>query len=722
MNIKNLIFLIICFSLAPQLSSGQKVSGYIKNEQNEAIPFAAISIQGTTTGATADENGFFTLASPLLKGNVNLLIRSTGYEEKTYPLIFSEKPETKKIEVIMTTKVNYMNTVVITGTRTNRMLKDEPVLTKVVSANELSEMGSVTVFDALENIVPGISFSPDAHGDNISVQGLDNKYVLVLVDGERVSGEGRNGNVNFSRLNVADVQQIEIVNGASSVLYGSNAMGAVINIITKKVSKPVEAFAQARYFPSIDSYILDAGVGFKSKKCTSKTYVNYKNNDGYTIKEPIAIKDSVAKRTVNPDNDFTISQDFGFTFNPNLQASIGGSFFMNELFNKPGALASAHNLNYDYTLRAKVNYKISDQHEFSGSVNSDNFINYRILERKNDEKDKETQYSYTTLRLLDVWNIHKSIQLVGGYELNDETAESSKYFGNEESEHQAYNHNFFLQGEYKTAYGLDILGGLRYTYHSEFKSHLAPKISALYKLNDFRFRGTVSNGYREPSLKEMYYHFNMANFAEHIGNPDLKPENAWYESFSVEYLTYRLNLSASIYHNFISNKINIVQYVYPDQPLPQWHYENIEEARIYGIETSLQYFFLKYFTWNLSYAYTNATDLNTGESLANTSAHSGTTMLVFKSKWACKDHERTFPFSLCLSGRIASPIEYSYDEEMIDSKWTSVWKFVYSQQIPIKNRFGMELQFGVDNIFDWKDIDISINPGRTYFMGIKLKI
>ena len=126
-----------------------------------------------------------------------------------------------------------MNEVVVTATRTPLPLKNTPVITRVITSRDIERSGAVTLQQALERELAGVEFHQAGYGSSLSFQGLDSRYVLFLLDGERIAGETY-GNIDYSRIPLSIVSRIEVVRGASSVLYGSNAMGAVVNVITKE--------------------------------------------------------------------------------------------------------------------------------------------------------------------------------------------------------------------------------------------------------------------------------------------------------------------------------------------------------------------------------------------------------------------------------------------------------------------------------------------------------
>lgn len=201
-----------------------------------------------------------------------------------------------------------MEDVVITATRTPLPLKKTPVITRVITARDLESRGVATIQEALENELAGVEFHQAGYGTSLSFQGLDARYVLFLVNGERMAGETY-GNIDYARIPVSNIERIEIVRGASSVLYGSNAMGAVVNIITKMPQKQVEVNASLRYgtpyqdnrnetlegtntesdiktyrnkldLPNLRG---DVSVGFNTGKLQSLTTLSYRTVDAYKL-------------------------------------------------------------------------------------------------------------------------------------------------------------------------------------------------------------------------------------------------------------------------------------------------------------------------------------------------------------------------------------------------------------------------------------------------------
>ena len=136
----------------------------------------------------------------------------------------------------LTTNIFKLDEIVVTGTKTERRLKNTPVITEVITRSEIEATGAENIGEALEHRV-GVVVDRDAHGDGVQLQGLDSDYILILLDGEPQVGRIA-GKLDLARISVENVERIEIVKGASSALFGSAAMGGVINVITRKTSSP----------------------------------------------------------------------------------------------------------------------------------------------------------------------------------------------------------------------------------------------------------------------------------------------------------------------------------------------------------------------------------------------------------------------------------------------------------------------------------------------------
>ena len=214
----NKIFLLCLFAIlqfvttsakADAASSRYTIRGTVTDECNSPLPGALIVVSGTTIKQGTNSKG---IARPGQNASITLFPSRTN-----------------------------LNEVVVTGTRSDRPLKDMPVLTRVISRREIETINAIDLTTLLQTALPGLQFSYNdmSQATEITYQGLGGKAVLFLLDGERISGEGGANNIDYGRFNVNDIDRIEIVRGAAATLYDSRAIGGVINIITRKGFRPI---------------------------------------------------------------------------------------------------------------------------------------------------------------------------------------------------------------------------------------------------------------------------------------------------------------------------------------------------------------------------------------------------------------------------------------------------------------------------------------------------
>ena len=722
----SLFFLGIPLLLYAQNSGFEVIEGIVRTKENLPAEYVHVMLQNTSYGSVTNQDGSFRFKAPA--GNYTMVVTSLSTEHKEFPVEIKKGTINRFPDIKVNGGDHSLDEVVITGTRTPRTLKNTPVLTKVISGVDIQESGAVTALEALENYLPGVIFSPDAMGDNINIAGLDNKYILILVDGERMVNE-RTENVNFSRLNTYDIKQIEVISGASSVLYGSNAIGSVINIITKDVDKPVQGNARLRY-SKYNTFVGDASFGFKVGKFSSKTTFSTKSSDGYDSN-----RENVSSEfSMNPYSDFTIGEVLKFRFDDKLDFEIKGNYYRNETW-----FLHKYQTRIDdnYTFGGKLNYSFSQMNKLTFSGNTDIYRGHQVYKLVGDSSVYTNGSGYTAFRLLDVWDATKDLQIVSGAELNLEDCYSENQFGESGRDRDANNWNIFAQGEYKTKIGLDALLGARYTNHSEFGDHLSPTASLMYKLNDFRFRANISNGFKAPTIKEMYmvYPHKIGDDVPFwiIGNADLVPEKSWYKAASAEYTVRNFNASVTLYDNVIKNKIVTEQKWNDALNRTEMKYDNVEDASIRGVDVSLQWTFLNTFIVKTGYSFADAKDKTRDLQLTGNSKHNATCNLTFKHEHLPFLPKADCPFSLVLSGRFMSSRilnrDITYDEdgatilaiEETKSGNYYIANLVYNQHFPIYRRVKGEFRFGINNLFDYVNHDSAPgSPGRLCFVSLGL--
>ncbi|WP_373721090.1 TonB-dependent receptor, partial [Bacteroides heparinolyticus] len=172
-----------------------------------------------------------------------------------------------------------LNEVVVTGTGTEHYLKDAPVQTEVITGKALEQYQARSIDDLLSALSPSLTFHDGDMGSHVRLNGLSNDYILILINGKRMNGD-IGGQNDLNRLNPANIERIEIVKGAASSLYGSDAIAGVINIITKRNREKLELTSNTRIGEHGDVRE-SASFGITLDKVKSVTGLNFRHTDGW---------------------------------------------------------------------------------------------------------------------------------------------------------------------------------------------------------------------------------------------------------------------------------------------------------------------------------------------------------------------------------------------------------------------------------------------------------
>ncbi len=689
-------FFFLIFLLLPGLLYSQetRISGHIDGIDSSSIAGATIILKGTSLGTVADAKGYYSL-NKIIPGTYTLRVSQLGYETRER-IVTVVKGENHSDFTLNESNIN-LNEVVVTGTRSEKTLKNVPVLTQVISGRRMISLGITNVSDALQNMVPGIDVSQFGTRTSISLQGMDAKYVLFLVDGERIAGEV-NGDIDYSMLNMENIDRIEVVKGASSSLYGSNAIGGVVNIITKRITQSFDGNFYSRYSKFNE---LNSGVGISLKQgiIGSRTSMNFSRTDGYDI-----TPETPHDWSQNPFGSFSINQKIEIT--PSSHFSLIPYFGYYQFERGNVSARPAHDLYQDFNAGLKGYYYIG-QHSFDFSYYRDRYNTFDVLELLNNKKDKVSFDIIQTLRTQS--NIHLSDKnnLTAGLEYNYESLFSVRNEGGLKGVGEAV---LYAQEDIGLGERWNIVAGIRTSHNSSYGFNAAPKISVMFKPGFLNFRMSAGTGFRSPSLKELYMNFDHFGEWYIIGNKDLKPESSRYISGSVEFSKPRNNSSVTVYRNTLTNMITDRWLTDSVQLTRQ--YQNVASASVYGVDFLSKQKIIKGLWISAGYSYVHSYDNQTGLQLYGTTRHSGNIALDYNLRIG------DYSFTAQLYGKLMGNkfYEITTDGTSIDKPYNS-WRFTISQEYK-----WLRISTGLDNIFNViipQNLDF-ISPGRRLFIGLSI--
>jgi outer membrane receptor for ferrienterochelin and colicins len=600
--------------------------------------------------------------------------------------------------------------VVITATRFSSKIKETPVLTEVISSKELTNTGSTEIATALTNIIPGLDFYNQGSGMTFSMQGIESKYTLFLIDGERMAGENHD-NLDYFRLGTSYIEKVEIVKGASSTLYGSNAIGGVVNLITRKPVKPVEANIYGRYskYNELES---GANIGFATKKFTSFTDFSRKSTNGYDL-----TPETPDLFTIEPYKLYNAFQKFTYSVNKKLSFILKGSYYSRERFDV--SEVPVHPLYTDHSGSFSTNYKFNDHIEITATFHTDHYNSYNILEKLDGEKESiyyDIQYTgRVTAKYFQTYgHLIEKQTVIAGVEKFNEKMFSERI---QDSTREMDNINFFILDEIKIDKHFSMICGLRYDDYSTKKATLTPKASLMYSKGKFNYRATYSHGFRVPSIKEQYYNFDLG-FIFVKGNTSLRPEHSKYVSLSAEYDHKKNNASINMYYNRVDDMIHDVLLA---NTTNGYTYVNLNKVNVGGIDYLQHFTFTKNISLSGGYSYTYAYDIINKEELGGVNKNSGVAGIEYRWK------KEKYKGMLTFNGKIYSKktfdnydaATYSFIKDTYPSY--SLWR---SSLIQYFYNNTIELNIGVTNIFDYRNNTdlINIDPGRRFFCMLNISI
>lgn len=656
----------------------------------------------------------------------------------------------------MTSRTYNLNPVVVTGSGHHQRLKSTATPVHVLSAAEISEQGITTFDGALIRMMPQISMAPNSMGSFLRLNGLGNKYILILINGQKLSGDISN-NVDLNRINMARVKRIEVLDGAASSLYGSDAIAGVINIITDQPSQDLVSVAsdtrvsgRGQLTENVTLDIFKNGFGSYTS-FTHDQADSYRNNDLEYVKG----SDTETQMSIAPLFTGYRSNIIGqkFTYTPNQHLALNaGIDYSYKITNRPDTREDITG-GLDYEMRYKgFRWNVGGIYKFTAknSIQAD-FVTDRF--RYGKEYDVETKSN----AIGDYVQSKKQRMMEGQIKaILGLTANSTTIFGADwrkdyltatsgNIDQHAYSLAAYAQHEMKFLRDLTATLGLRLTHHETFNNHLTPKATLMYAPGNFRFRATYSAGFRAPGLDELYYHYFSVNRGKpqiSFGNKDLKPEKSHYFSLNAEYRTQVVAVSVTSYLNLIKDMVvkqnvdvddaarRMLMSEFPEMTQEQADkmvsyalYQNSDKGDVKGIQINLSANVLQGFNVSANYAYTYARTKSDEDwtALERSIRHAATIAANYHRSWG------KYGLNVNLNGRLQSKTYYTGSYE--DAPGFGLWNLNTTHSLDVAKWAYLEPSIGVDNIFNRIDrrIDSSTrkyalySPGRMLVVGLKVK-
>ena len=665
--------------------------------------------------------------------------------------------------------------VVVTGTGTEHLLRNAPVQTEIISRKMLDSYGGRSIEEILAGLTASFAFGEGDMGSQMQLGGLGNSYILILIDGKRIHGDV-GGENDLGLIDPQNIERIEIVKGAQSALYGSDAMAGVVNIITKKVrgehssakDEGLQIDNSTRY-GSYNDLRQHNGVALALGPVTSYTNFQLQHTDGWQntaeeYTEAQVITDS-RNKTVNAYTLWQVAERLIYTPRKDLELYADGTYYTKSIHRpQDGRHPSCDVYTYDLMYRNASastggRWKPNDTdvvtldidwnrhayyYEYTDTTLSDgydplgNFTNYYpyFPGQINLQSDQQRLMAH----LKGVFALQSSVLSVGAeYRYDYLNAPMRTATGTADDWTAA----LYAQDEWNPLAWLNITAGLRLNENGGFGFRATPKVSTMLSLGDFRVRAGWSQGFKTPTTKELHYrylHTMGSSTFFNLGNTELKAQGSTYVSAGVEYRGERLTASVTGYRNRLDNMIALVNVPLSEIPhdvtsaytgdgssaIVARKYMNMEDARTLGVDVNLSYTFAEGLTagGNYSWLDTQAHEYDTQHDrleevvIDGTAHHKWNAYLI----WNHRFHKK-YKLGANLSTRGSSRRYYQNNG---DGAPFQLWRLNTTHDLgtAASHPFTYRIEAGVDNIFNYVDRTMhpyhlgTNSPGRTVYAAL----
>lgn len=670
-----------------------------------------------------------------------------------------------------------LDEVVVTATGTQRLLKDAPVQTEVISRKMLDSYGGKSLEEILGGLTASFAFNEGDMGSQMQLNGLGNNYILILIDGKRIHGDV-GGENDLGLIDPHNIDHIEIVKGAQSALYGSDAMAGVINIITKKHDKEGLYLENTTRYGSFNDVRQHNGLGFTLGKFSSRTNFQLQHTDGWQNTadewtEAQVVHDS-RNKTVNQYTNWQLAERLEYTFNKHLELYADGTYYIKRINrpqdgNHPSCDVYTYDLRYrnasasvggKWTLQSKdaVTFDIDwNKHAYFYDYTARTYEYVLLKGEEYGDLDGEW-YSVPMYRgqsklqsdqqrvmaqLKGVFSLPYENTLNAGLEYRYDYLNAPERTENGSA--SDWTSALYVQDEFNLLRWFNLTAGARLVGNESFGLRLTPKASAMFSAGDFRFRLGWSQGFKTPAVKELYYrylHVMGSSTFFNIGNTSLHPQTNNYYSANIEYRGSRLTASVTAYLNQLDHMIALVNVPVGEIPagittaylgdgsgnVQARMYKNMEDAKTYGVDVNLSYKIMKdlTLTGNYSYLDTKANHYDSGKDriiaavIDGMAYHKWNATMIYGHAFS-----KSYKLGASLSTRGSSNRFY---ENNGDGKAFQIWRMNTTHDFGRAEKpLAYRVEVGVDNIFNY--IDTTMHPyhlgttsaGRTAFVSFAVK-
>lgn len=659
------------------------------------LPGASVVATNTATrrtfAAVTDPAGIARFES-LPPGTYDVTVSVPGFADSVQRSV-RVAPGASAAATITLSIVQFATSVTVTtANRREELLMRVADPTTLIERNDIVDTGARTAKDLLvEQSGAGVQVQAGGGQGHVSINGIPNSGVLVLIDGRRFLGKDANGNLNLEDLQLAGVERVEIVKGAASALYGSDALGGVINVITSKATRPgvtnTATFSGGTYR---DLRIADS-IGYRRDTLGITASGSYRTFDGFDL-------DRNNPQTIGqPESTFyTAAATADYQVRGRVNLRFFGDYSRRDIDNYffSGATQTASTV-YN-SQRRLVRRTLSPEVEVLASPSTTIGVTATFGRYDRDEtqifSDRQTvvvpwkewnrEVKLTGRQLWSLLGRQHTLQ--GGFEYRDETLDrASLKVGTGGSGRASREISVgWVQQEFEIARPLKVVGGFRYDSYSDFGRKLSPKLSAVYAVTpSHSLRASYGQGFRAPFFGELY----LSTFS-FVGNPNLRPERSETLSAGYTYAASGTQVAADYFRSNIEDGITF------DLRRMPFTYINQRQYTSQGANFSASVTLPHGFVPSVSYAYVHRED-DAGVRVGGLPEHTA----FLKLLWA----NPRLGLRVNVRGQLLSAA--AFDDGTSQPAYR-VWYARVSKSLVARGAARLQVFFQIDNLLNRKDI------------------
>jgi outer membrane receptor for ferrienterochelin and colicins len=673
--------------------------------------------------------------------------------------------------------------VVITATRTPKSIGDIPVPIQVITKKMIQQTGSQKLIDVLQQqtglvlannpLGQALQGYPNPFGSGIQLQGLDPAYTLILLDGEPLTGRNA-GILNLGRIAVGNIQQIEIVKGPATSLYGSDALAGVINIITEKPTH--NSTGIQLHHSTNNTWGLTANTTIKKNNTALQLFGNRYSSSGYDL------DNTIYGKTADPYTNYSLAAKLFYDINKQTQWQTAVRLFTQKQFNnylvysgaQPAAVDGTSN-ETDWSFNNQLLHTLSKKIKLAARVYATGYQNNAtvFLQTNKQVFDNTFLHQFLVKPELQIEVGEKTNQkLIAGAGYNYEIIDASRY----SSSHHFNALYFFTQKEWLFKNRLNVTAGARMDKHKLYKTQVNPKLALAYKvLHNLTFSGSIGTGFKAPDFRQQFLNFSNSligytllganelsnglvqlqrqgqidtgiNLSPYLMDHTLLPEKSVGTNVGVRYALHNKTIfTANVFRNDISNLID--RYNLPFTKINNqsiFSYVNINKVFTQGFDANISHRVNRRVSINGGYQYLVAKDKDIVSKIKSNQLVKRDPVTFISTYVLMKDYGGLFnrskhtanlqlaynnlKNSFTANARAVYRGRFGYSDlngnAILDDdrEYIAGYALVNASVSKVFKR-GFELQTGSDNILNHTDSNkLPGLSGRTYFINCNINV